>query len=199
MLFKTRFHAGLRDGSIDLTFRRWSRLQVKVGGAYRLGDGRDALIVDSIDTVPVGKITKREIKRAGFESLDDLKAALRSGGTNITARTTVHRIAFHFERASGRKTTLVAAAPPSAGDIDRLVERLGRMDRLSRRGPWTKQVLALIVKNPQRRAGDLAPIVDRELRAFKADVRKLKGMGLTTSFEVGYELTALGRRILKRL
>ena len=87
----------------------------------------------------------------------------------------------------------------TAGDIDKLVERLGRIDRLSPRGPWTKQVLALVAKHPQRRAGDLAPILDRELRAFKADVRKLKAMGLTTSFEVGYELTPLGRRILKAL
>ena len=54
MLFKTRFHAGLRDGSIDLTFRRWSRAQVKVGGAYRFGGGPGALVVDSIDKVAVG-------------------------------------------------------------------------------------------------------------------------------------------------
>ena len=67
-----------------------------------------------------------------------------------------------------------------------------------------------------RNGGDASPIVqrvqirgigghlldgqlDRELRVFKADVRKLKGMGLTTSFEVGYELTALGRRVLDSL
>ena len=54
-------------------------------------------------------------------------------------------------------------------------------------------------KHPQRRAGDLAPKVDRELRVFKADVRKLKGLGLTRSFEVGYELTPLGRQVLKAL
>ena len=108
----------------------------------------------------------------------------------------MYRIAFHFEQGSRRKT---AATVSTAGDIDKLVERLGRMDRLSPRGPWTSQVLALIAKHPQRRAGDLAPILDRELRAFKADVRKLKRMGLTTSFEIGYELTALGRRILKAL
>ncbi len=196
MLFKTRFHAGLRDGSIDLTFRRWSRAQVKVGGAYRFDRGPGSLVVDSLDKVPVGKITTREAKRAGFETIEDLKVALRAGGSNVTARTPVYRIAFHFERASRRKP---AAAVPTAGDIDKLVERLGRMDRLSRRGPWTKQVLALIGKHPQRRAGDLAPLLDRDLRAFKADVRKLKGMGLTTSFEVGYELTPLGRRILKAL
>ena len=80
MLFKTRFHAGLRDSSIDLTFRRWSKAQAKVGGAYRFDRGPGALVVDSIDKVPVGKITIREVKRAGFESMEDLKTALRAGG-----------------------------------------------------------------------------------------------------------------------
>ena len=32
-----------------------------------------------------------------------------------------------------------------------------------------------------------------------ADVRKLNGMGLTMSFKVGYELTALGKRVLMLL
>jgi hypothetical protein len=35
MLFQKRFHAGLRDGSITLTFRRWSTPKVRVGGRYR--------------------------------------------------------------------------------------------------------------------------------------------------------------------
>lgn len=198
MLFKAQFHAGLRDGSIDLTFRRWSRPQVKVGGRYRFGGassgGGGTLVVDSIDRIPVGKISMREAKRAGFDTIDQLKAALRTKGSNVTARTPVYRIAFHFERAAGR---LTPAAPATAADVDKLLARLARMDKLSSRGPWTKQVLTLIAKNPQRRAGDLAPRLKRELRAFKADVRKLKAMGLTQSFEVGYDLTPLGRRVLK--
>ena len=58
---------------------------------------------------------------------------------------------------------------------------------------------ALIAQHPRRRAGDLAPQLERELPKFKADVRKLKGLGLTKSHEVGYELTALGRRVLEEL
>jgi hypothetical protein len=194
MLFKTRFHAGLRDGSIDLTFRRWSKPKVKVGGAYRFDGGPDTLVVDALDKVAVGKITSREVRRAGFETIDELKAALRTGGASVTARTPVYRVAFHFERGTRQRKKAA-----TANDVAGIVERLQRMDRLSRRGPWTKQVLTLIARNPQRRAGDLAPKLDRELRVFKADVRKLKGMGLTTSFEVGYELTALGRRVLDSL
>ncbi|MCZ6835509.1 MAG: hypothetical protein O7G85_07025 [Planctomycetota bacterium] len=196
MLFKTRFHADLRDGSINLTFRKWSRAQVKIGGSYRFDQRPGAIVVDSIDQESVGKIMPPEIKRAGFESLDELKAALRTKGTTISARTSVFRVAFHFERGSSKKSK---SAAPNQGDVDTLVERLERMDTLSRRGPWTKQVLALIAKHPQRRAGDLAPSLDRELKAFKTDVRKLKGLGLTKSFEVGYELTAFGRLVLKAM
>ena len=35
-------------------------------------------------------------------------------------------------------------------------------------------------------------------QAVKADVRKLKTMGLTISHEVGYELSARGKAVLKR-
>jgi hypothetical protein len=34
MLFKARFHAGIVDGSITRTFRRWKRLQVVPGNRY---------------------------------------------------------------------------------------------------------------------------------------------------------------------
>lgn len=193
MLFKARFHPGLRDGSVDLTFRRWSKPQAKVGNAYRFDRKPGAIVVDAITTTPLGRITPREARRAGFEDIDDLEAALRSSGT-VTARTSVYRVAFHFDPSAG---SAKAAPRVSAADVDALVARLGRMDRLSRRGPWTRQVLGLIVRTPRRRAGDLAPLIERELRAFKADVRKLTGMGLTTSHEVGYELTDLGRRVME--
>ncbi|MHC5005198.1 MAG: ASCH domain-containing protein [Planctomycetota bacterium] len=196
MLFKSRFHAGLRDGSIDLTFRRWSRPQVKVGGVYRFDRGPGALVVDAVDRVAFGTVTAREAQRAGFDSVDQLRTALRARGAGVTVRTVVYRIAFHFDRSA---VSAGATARAGADDVPRLVERLHRMDRLSRRGPWTRKVLALIAGHPKRRAGDLAPMVDRELRAFKADVRRLKGLGLTRSHEVGYELTSLGRSVLTAL
>ena len=70
------------------------------------------------------------------------------------------------------------------------------MDRLSKHGPWTRQTLELIAQNPPTAASKLAPMLGRDTRAFKADVRKLKKLGLTVSFEVGYELTSLGKAFL---
>ena len=40
--------------------------------------------------------------------------------------------------------------------------------------------------------------MQRETRAFKADVRKLKELGLTISHEVGYSLSRRGRALLRR-
>lgn len=47
------------------------------------------------------------------------------------------------------------------------------------------------------RAGDLAPQANRETRAFKQDVRKLKELGLTVSLETGYRLSPRGEALLK--
>jgi biotin operon repressor len=49
------------------------------------------------------------------------------------------------------------------------------------------------------RAADLAAGLGRERAAFKADVRKLKELGLTESLEVGYRLSPRGRALLGRL
>ncbi len=54
-----QFSPELRDdvlaGGITLTYRRWSRPQVKVGGRYGVGPGR--IEVDEIELVPFSSVT----------------------------------------------------------------------------------------------------------------------------------------------
>ena len=76
--------------------------------------------------------------------------------------------------------------------------RLDAIDRRSGRGPWTRRVLALIAAESGAPAARLAEKLEREKPAFKADVRKLKALGLTRSLEVGYELSPRGRALLAR-
>ncbi|HEX5894931.1 MAG TPA: hypothetical protein VFY47_01300 [Thermoleophilaceae bacterium] len=71
--------------------------------------------------------------------------------------------------------------------------RLARLDAASRHGPWTAAALDLIAERPGTRAPDLAASLGRETARFKADVRKLKELGLTESLEVGYRLSPRGR------
>jgi hypothetical protein len=54
----------------------------------------------------------------------------------------------------------------------------------------------MIDRNPGTVSRVLAAELGRERLEFKADVRKLKALGLTRSLLVGYELTSLGRTIL---
>src|SRR5262249_27245170 len=77
-----------------------------------------------------------------------------------------------------------------------VVALAGRLDRL---GEWTLPTLRLIGRRPRIAASVLAASLGRERDPFKIDVRKLKRLGLTQSFEVGYELSPRGRALLRRL
>jgi hypothetical protein len=80
-----------------------------------------------------------------------------------------------------------------------LERRLARLDAASPRGPWTRAVVELIAVRPATRAADLAASFGRDTPSFKADVRKLKALGLTESLEVGYRLAPRGEALLRRL
>jgi hypothetical protein len=184
VLFPNRMHDGLRDGSITVTFRNWTRPQAKVGGRYRTGGGD--LVVESIEPVLSGAITDEDARRAGSTDAAALRRELRWDD-----HTSVLRIAFHREEPS---------SPPPAPSLDDEVidRRLDRLDAASPVGPWTRATLGLIARRPEVRAGDLAVELGRERLPFKADVRKLKRLGLTESLDVGYRLTPRGRAYLDR-
>src|SRR5262249_43935139 len=71
-----------------------------------------------------------------------------------------------------------------------------KLARLDRDTPWTAATLAIIEKHPRVAASQLAAKLGRERLPFKIDVRKLKRLGLTQSFEVGYEISPRGRAYL---
>ncbi len=195
MLFQARFVPGLRDGSITVTYRVWTRPQVKVGGRYRTRAGM--LEVDAVGVVKLGDIEDRDARRSGFADRDELAASLaKTARKALRKDTQVYRVELHF---AGDVT--VADLPPShtawtPEEVDTMTARLDKMDRLSRHGPWTRQVLRAIEKRPRTAASKLAPRLGRETAAFKTDVRKLKKLGLTVSFDVGYEISPRGRAYL---
>ncbi len=65
--------------------------------------------------------------------------------------------------------------------------------------PWTGAALALIEAQPGTRAADLAASAGLPTAKFKANVRRLKALGLTQSLEVGYRLTDLGQEVAAAL
>jgi hypothetical protein len=188
-LFEQRFWAGIRDGSVTVTFRRWKRPQAKAGNTNRTPAG--IVHVDAVEIVDPAKITNADARRSGFSSAADVRAALR-GNADVP----VYRVTFHLADEPDPRAELQQRANLADADIAELDKRLDRLDKASPHGPWTRQTLALIAERPQVRAGDLADAVGRERLPFKADVRKLKALGLTISFSPGYRLSPRGEAYL---
>jgi hypothetical protein len=191
VLFKQRFWAGLADGSVTVTFRRWRRPQARPGGHYRTPAG--VLEVTAVDVVDPATISDADVGRSGYRDRAELRRDLDRHPNGEA-----YRIEFRY---SGRdpRATLRADAEIPDDELDRIAARLDRFDRTGRDGPWTQGTLRVIAERPAVRAGDLAAALGRDRLAFKRDVRKLKELGLTESLEVGYRLSPRGRVVLDRL
>lgn len=191
MLFKQRLWAGLRDGSITVTYRRWKRPQAVVGHRYRTAAG--VLEVDAVDIVGDDPLTDAEARRAGYPDRATLVREL-----DRYPEGDLYRIEFHH---AGEDPRLALREDDGLTDADHeaIAARLARLDRASPRGPWTRAALEAIAARPEVRAGDLADGLGRDRASFKLDVRKLKEQGLTESLPVGYRLSPRGRAVLDRL
>ena len=183
LLFQKRFHAGLVDGSIKLTFRRWDRPHVKVGGRYRCHP-IGVLEVDAISRMRVRDIPEADARLAGFGSRDALVAYIGPGVDEVW------RIELHHG-GDGDRVQIALDDQLTPDDVAAIGKKLDKM------GDWTRPTLKLIDKHPRVAASKLAAKLGRETLPFKVDVRKLKKLGLTQSFEVGYELSPRGRAYLK--
>jgi hypothetical protein len=183
MLFRQDVLRRIAEGDVTLAFRRWRRPSVKAGGTLRTRVG--VLAIDSVELVDDEQVTDADARRAGAADREALLAGLSGEGA-------LHRIEFRLAgpdpRIALRKRSRIS--PTERAEID---ARLARLDAASRHGPWTAAVLGLIAERPATRAPDLAALVGRETVPFKADVRKLKELGLTESLPVGYRLSPRGR------
>ena len=192
LLFQKRFHEGLVSGAVTLTFRRWDKPHVRVGGRYRCHP-IGVLEVDRVDRVTVAEITDGDAARCGFADREALVAFIRSAkDAPLRATTPLFRVELHHGGDGDRvEHALVTAL--SADDVTAIEKTLARWDA---RAPWTAKTLAIIEKHPRIAASQLATKLGRETLPFKVDVRKLKKLGLTQSFEVGYEISPRGRAFL---
>jgi hypothetical protein len=182
MLFRQDDLRRIAEGEVTLAFRRWRRPTVKAGGTLRTQVG--VLAIESVKVVEERDVTEADARRAGAESREALLAGLPGEGA-------LHRVAFRLAGPDPR-IALRARSDISAAERAEIDARLTRLDAASRHGPWTTKVLGLIADQPGTRAPDLAASLGRETAPFKADVRKLKELGLTESLEVGYRLSPRG-------
>jgi hypothetical protein len=191
VLFRADALAAIRDGELDLAFRRWRRARVRAGTRLRTRVG----LVEVVEVSVVGReeIGDDEARRAGFASTDELLELLDGRGEGE-----IHRVELRFAGPDPR-VALREQVSLGAAELDDVARRLERLDRASSHGPWTREVLELIGARPEVRAADLAASLGREKQPFKRDVRKLKELGLTESLERGYRLSPRGREVLARI
>ena len=190
LLFKKAFFAGLTSGTITLTFRRWQKPHVRVGGRYRCHP-IGVLEVDAVERVPARAITGDDAKRAGFATAAELRAYLEELGP-LSDDDELWRVELHHG-GDGDRVELALEDQLTPEAVETITKKLKKLDG---KQPWTDDTLAIIRKHPRIAASKLAAKLGRETLPFKIDVRKLKKLGLTQSFEVGYEISPRGRAYL---
>src|SRR5688572_9194975 len=138
-----------------------------------------AVGVIRIDDVRVVRtISRRDARRAGFATPDEVVRALRPDGD-------LYRIDLHLEGPDPR-IALRETIPDDFRELRAKVERL----------PWGYEYLRAIRDNPEVRAEELAASFGLEKRVFKPRVRRLKELGLTISLSPGYRLSPRGEALL---
>ncbi len=189
MLLPPKVAHGVADGSVTLAFRRWRRPDVRVGSQFRTVAG--VVRVDGVEVVE--QVTDDDARRAGWPDAARLLRQLDKVGEGLPT----YRVALSWAGPDPR-VALREDADLSDADVAAIDARLERLDRASSHGPWTTATLDVIRRRPHTRAPDLAAELGRERDPFKIDVRKLKNLGLTQSFDVGYDLSPRGRAYLER-
>jgi hypothetical protein len=182
VLFKERFWAGLRDGSLTVAYRRWQRPSVKAGGTLVSPGG--LLAIDSVEAIDDAQIDDVAAREAGYGSRKELFDSIRADG--LLFRIRFHRIG-DDPRVALRQRAELTAAESSA------------IATMLRRNDWAVPYLRLIQSMPGTVSTELAALAGVERLVFKQRVRRLKTLGLTESLEVGYRLSPRGQRVLADL
>ncbi|MCA0155054.1 ASCH domain-containing protein [Tsukamurella sp. M9C] len=199
MLIPKAIAEGVRDGRVTTQYRRWDTPRVKVGGTQLTPAG--VLRFTRVTRVPdVEKISDRAARAAGVKDAAALRKLLTPRDPDAprrerSARGGEHVYRVHLEWAGEDPRLALREELPDDAELAAIAKRLARLDARET-GPWTRDILEWIRDHPHVVSKELAAERGVELLPMKADIRKLKGMGLTISHEVGYELSPRGAAYL---
>jgi len=189
VLIPAKVAEGIASGDITVQFRWWKKPTVKAGGTLRSRIG--VLQIDAVDIIGMRQITAADARAAGYATR---AAAIKDQQRYADPERRLYRIRFH-PGGNDPRVELRQHDRLNENDVAAIARRLARMDA-GKRGPWTRRTLELIRDNPETRAADLAAQEGMEKLPWKADVRRLKELGLTESLPVGYRLSPRGRAYL---
>lgn len=201
MLLPMRVAQGVREGRITLAFRRWEQPRV-VAGRTQLTAAGIVGFDEVTEVLDLDAITDAEAVAAGFPDAEHLRRLLASPPASRGPRGgkgggRVFRIRMAHVGEDPR--VALRAAVPDAAELADLSAAVARLDSSRRAGAWTRPILEWIAAHPGVRADHLAEHLHRDLRPMKADIRRLKALGLTESLRVGYRLSPRGRAYLESL
>lgn len=192
MLFKQDILEGILAGNVTCAYRRWKEPRVKAGSELRTPIG--VVVIRFVEEVPAETLTEEDARRAGYSSLAELIKGLNA----YTPEGPVHRIGLSYGGEDPR-IALREQDSVTTEEWAELRQRLQRLDKAGKRGPWTTALLLLLQDYPGMRAGELAEKLGWEKEKLKLDVRKLKELGLTISLGTGYKLSPRGEMLLSRM
>jgi hypothetical protein len=205
MLLPARIAQGVRDGSITLAFRRWEAPRVRVGGTQLTSAG--IVRFDGVtEVLHPDELTGQDALAAGFPDLEALLGMLyptsaagprRAGPRASKGGDHVYRVRLSWVGEDPR--VALREDLPDATELAELTAAVAQLDASKRSGPWTRQILEWIRDHPGVISTELAALLGREVPPMKADIRRLKALGLTESLRVGYRLSARGRAYLESL
>ena len=95
MQFSRELRAGVASVEITLSFRLWTRPQVKVGNRYPVEAVQ--IEIDSIELVPFSSVTRADVKHSGERDRESLRKRTAHAGP-VDDDTLVYRIDFHVVR-----------------------------------------------------------------------------------------------------
>jgi hypothetical protein len=191
MLIKAAILREIANGNVTLAFRRWQRPTVKTGSQIKTAIG--LIDIDTIEEISESQINEADARRAGYDTLQDLWAVLNCGREG-----TLYRIALRYSGADPR-LSLRETKQLSENEMIEVCQKLARLDKASKQGPWTLRVLRAIHDNPLLPAVQLADKTGFEKEWLKLNIRKLKELGLTISHQPGYEISPRGLIVLRLL
>jgi len=189
MIFKLNVLKKIKNGSVCVAYRSWNKLSIQVGKTLRTSVG--VLQFTNIKEVQLKSITTKHAREAGYSHLDELLAELSRWPASK-----VFRVEFKLIGADPR-LKLQLKKTISEVEMKTVLLKLKSFDERAKSGPWTKQVMKILLNNPGVASKKLAPMMGiHDKLKFKLQVRKLKELGLTISLGTGYKLSPHGVRVL---
>ncbi len=188
MLFKQEHLDGVLSGKVSLAFRKWKQPAVKEGSLIHTSIGM--VEITGITPCQLNRITAEDASAAGYKNLTTLHTLLAK-----IPEGTLYKISLRYA-APDPRIELREQTAVSNAEMELLFEKLARLDRYSKQGDWTLEVLRAIQQHPHSKAILLAGKLGREKEWLKENIRKLKNLGLTISHTEGYSLSPLGELLL---